>query len=130
MSDHHTQAKDREPDSFDADLHPNPNAGINDARLGANPKQDAPSAHDITALRNALPDFDDAELRRISVLRPGDTLEQGATYIDLRDMQRGEWTAERPADVGPDDLFVAKQVTDYQIWNRLRGIDDPRRTGG
>lgn len=129
MSDHHTQPKDRQPDSFDADLHPNSNAGINDAQLGANPEQDAQPATDVTALRAALPGFDEAELKRISVLRPGDTLEQGATYLDLRDMQRGEWTAERPADVGPDDLFIAKQVTDYQLWNRLRGVDDPRRTG-
>lgn len=131
MTQHHTQPKDYQPDEFDRDLHKHPNAGINDGATGANPERNAPSAFDLTELHTLLPDFDNDELKRIVVLREGDWLEQGATYVDLRHMDRGEFTADKPQQVGPSklNLFIPKQQTDYQLWNRLRGINDPQRTG-
>jgi hypothetical protein len=128
-----TQPKDYQPDEFDADLRPTPEgAGINHGELGANPERDAPNAEVITELHKLLPDFTRDELRRMVVLQPGDVLEQGATYIDLRHPRRGEFTAEKPEQVGRLDLnlFIPKQQTDYELWNRLRGVDDPQRTGG
>lgn len=131
MTEHHPQPKDYQPDSFDRDLHPNTNQGINHGELGSNPERSAPSAYDLTELHQLLSDFTDDELRRIVVLQEGDRLEQGATYIDLRHADRGEFKAEKPETVGSSklNLFVPKQNTDYQLWNRLRGINDPQRTG-
>lgn len=129
MTERHTQPKDRQPDDFDRDLHPNANAGINDSRLGANPEADAPSAYDLTDLHRLLPNLNDDELRRVTVLRPGDMLEQGATYLDLRHMDRGEFTAQKPEQVGPAtmNLIIPKQGTDYLVWNKLRGVTEPER---
>ena len=124
-----TQPKDREPDSFDQDLHPNMNAGVNDADTGANPEQDAIPASEIKEIHELLPNFSDDELGRLRIMPEGSVLEQGATYFDLRHADRGEFTAERPERVGPYKLnmFVPKQVVDYEVWNKLRGVDDPER---
>lgn len=123
-----TQPKDRETDSFDRDLHKNPNAGINDDAINNAPTLDAPSAYDITELHNELKDFTDDELRRIQVLRPGTRLKQGATYIDLRAPSRQEFTAEDGnIEAGEHNWFVPKSQTDYVLWNRLIGVDNPER---
>lgn len=122
-----TQPKDREPDSFDHDLHPNPNAGINHGELGANPEMNAPSAADLTELHRIIPEFTNDELRRIVVLRPGDRLEQGATYLDLRAPSRQPFTATGNIQAGPENLFVPKSQVDYVLWNRLTGVDNPER---
>ena len=120
----------RESDDFDRDLHPNTDAGINHSQLGSNPEQNARNAADITDLRAMLPDFTNDELKRIVVLQPGDRLEQGGTYIDLATPTRNEFKAESGGMVvGDSNLIVPKQGSDYQLWNRLRGIDDPERTG-
>ena len=126
-----TQPKDRTPDDFDQDLHPNTNAGINHQQLGANPEVDAPNADSLTHLHNILTDFTNDELRRIVVLQPGDRLEQGATYLDLRKPDREEFRATGEITVGPPNLnlIVPKSEIDYQLWNRLRGVDNPERTG-
>jgi hypothetical protein len=122
-----TQPKDREPDSFDQDLHANRNAGINHEERGANPERNAPNAEIITEIHRIIPELTDDELRRMVVLQPGDRLEQGAVYIDLRTPSRREFTADYPIEAGPNNLFVPKSVTDYEVWNKLRGVDDPER---
>lgn len=124
-----TQEKDRESDSFDQDLHKNYGAGVNRSDRGANPDQDAPSAYDMKEIHALLPHINDDELRRMVILPEGSMLEQGATYLDLRHMDRGEFTAEKPEAVGPSNLnlFVPKQQVDYVVWNKLRGVDDPQR---
>jgi hypothetical protein len=129
MPDHFTQPKDQEPDSFDQDLHPNIGAGINDNDVGANPEQNAIPAYEIKEAHDILDGFRDDELKRIMILPEGSVLEQGATYFDLRHGGRGEFTAERPETVGPANLnmFVPKSVVDYELWNKLRGVNDPER---
>lgn len=130
MAQRQQQAKDVQPDSFDQDLHPqHPGAGINHGDLGANPERNAPSAESLTELHRLLPDLTNDELRRIAVLPEGSKLEQGATYLDLRHMDRGEFTADRPQDVGPSNLnlFIPKQNVDYVLWNKLRGVTNPER---
>lgn len=118
-----TQPKDRTPDAFDQDLHANRNEGINHAQRGANPETRAPNAATITEIHRLLPHLTDDELRRLVVLQEGDRLEQGATYIDLRHADRGEFTADTPEEVGPPNLnlIIPKQQTDYELWNKLRG---------
>ncbi|MDP9312531.1 MAG: hypothetical protein M3R24_16870 [Chloroflexota bacterium] len=129
MTRHHTQPKDREPDSFDQDLHHTTDQGINHAQLGTNPDQAAPNAFDQKELHRLLPNLSSDELRRLVILQPGDVLEQGAVYFDLRHPRSGEIKAEKPEVVGPPDLnlLVPKQQTDYVLWNKLRGVDNPER---
>jgi hypothetical protein len=122
-----TQPKDREQDEFDQDLHPNRNAGINHEERGANPEQDAPNAETMTQIHNIVPELTNDELRRIVVLQPGDRLEQGATYLDLRSPSRTEFTADAGMTATKDNLFVPKSVTEYELWNRLTGRDQAER---
>ncbi len=122
-----TQPKDREPDSFDEVLHPHRNAGINHEERGANPERDAPNAEILTQVHNIVPELTNDELRRIVVLQPGDRLEQGATYIDLRSPNRIEFTADAGMTATRDNLFVPKSVTEYELWNKLRGVNDAER---
>ena len=60
--------------------------------------------------------------RQIPVLWPGARLEQGATYIDLRDSQRQEFTATGDMSVADDNWHVPKSAVDYQLCNRLIGV--------
>jgi hypothetical protein len=124
-----TQPKDQQPDSFDHDLHPNINAGVNDVTVGANPELDAITAYDMKEIHDLLPNFNDDELKRIVIMPEGSVLKQGATYLDLRHAGRGEIKVERPEQVGPPNLnlFIPKTETDYEAWNKLRGITDPER---
>ena len=66
-------------------------------------------------------------LKSITVLWPGTRLEQGATYIDLHDPQRREFTATADMEAGRDNWYVAKHDVDYELWNRLIGIKNPER---
>ncbi len=124
-----TQPKDQQPDSFDHDLHPNLNAGVNDVTTGANPELEATTAYEMKEIHELLPNFNDDELKRMVIMPEGSVLKQGATYFDLRHAGRGEVKVERPEHVGPPNLnlFIPKSETDYELWNKLRGITDPER---
>jgi hypothetical protein len=43
--------------------------------------------------------------------------------------ERGEIRATGDMQASADDAFVVKDQVPYPTWNRLRGIDDPQRTG-
>ena len=70
--------------------------------------------------------LDDA-LKQIPILWPDARLEQGATYIDLRDPRRREFTATGDMSAGEDNWYVPKDAVDYELWNRLIGITNPER---
>lgn len=77
-------------------------------------------------LHERLPQLDDAELSRLSVLETGVALEQGGTYIDLNDLGRGPFKAIGSQEAGKHNRYVAKRDIDYELWNRLVGEDrDP-----
>lgn len=63
------------------------------------------------------------------MLPEGTPLQQGATYINLREPERGEITAMGGMHAAAGDAYVPKDGVPYPTWNRLRGIDDPERTG-
>jgi hypothetical protein len=69
----------------------------------------------------------DDGLKQIPVLPDGARLEQGATYIDLRDPHRREFTATGDMVAERDHWYVAKDSVDYELWNRLIGISNPQR---
>lgn len=86
------------------------------------------SAADFKELHGMFPNFTNDELRQIPVLAAGERLEPGRTYLDLFSLDSGELSPPHGVEVGPDRLFVAKHACDYVLWNRLRGLDNPRRT--
>ena len=72
-------------------------------------------------LRQQLAALDSDELARLSVLTIGTRLEQGGTYADLNDLASGPFKAMGSQEAGPDNSYVAKRDTDYELWNRLVG---------
>jgi hypothetical protein len=120
------QNEAKHPDEYQRDLNPSHMAGQNiggdlDRELGMR------TAHDIKDLSRGL-NLSDDELRRVHVLPDGERLQQGGTYLDLRDRARGEFTASGDMAAGEGNAYVAKDQVSYDTWNKLRGIDDPRRT--
>lgn len=113
--------------AYQGDLNPHMLAGENHGMQGPHPEKDARSAYDIKELHGQLADLSDAELKDIEIMPEGARLAQGAKYIDLRRLDRGEFVALGNMTAGPDNYFVPKSETDYQLWNRLTGVTDPSR---
>ncbi|MCC7366111.1 MAG: hypothetical protein IT303_17230 [Dehalococcoidia bacterium] len=112
------------PEAYRQDLNPNALAGENHGTDGS---ANAPlNAADIKDAHRVLRDLTKAELRRIPVLRAGQRLDQGATYIDLAGDCR-EFTAMADQEATPEHWFVRKDTVDYVLWNRLIGVSEPAR---
>jgi hypothetical protein len=121
------QAEVKHPPEWERDLNPDRMAGQN---IGAEPDREVElrTAYDVKPLHRAMEGFGDDELKQVPVLPAGERLEQGATYLDLRDPGRGEFTATGDMAAGQENAYVAKDQVPYETWNRLRGIRDPERT--
>lgn len=120
---------DQQDDEFQHDLNPNQMAGQNVGTEGPHPEKDAPNAYENKELHSLLADYTSDQLKQIPVLPHGSRLEQGAKYIDLKDPERKEFTAMGSMEAGPDNLYVPKTEVDYQLWNRLTGVQNPERLG-
>ncbi|HEY3393921.1 MAG TPA: hypothetical protein VGK58_14510 [Lacipirellulaceae bacterium] len=122
--------EDKHPEPYQQDLNPNASKGINWGFVGPHPEKENPrTAYDAKEIHNFLREMPDEELQRIPVLPVGARLESNATYINLRDISRREFTAEGYEEVGADDWIVPKKEVDYQLSNRLIGETNPARTG-
>ena len=121
------QAEVKHPPEWERHLSPDHLAGQN---IGAEPDREVgfATAHDMRDLHCSLSRLSDDELKRVPVIRSGERLQQGGTYLDLRDPRRGEFTATGDMAARPANASVAKDQVAYDTWNRLRGIDDPERT--
>jgi hypothetical protein len=113
-------------DDFEEDLRPDDFAGANFG-LRSEPPDIGLRASDIKELRDKLADLTDDELRNIVIIPLGERLEQGATYIDLQHLERGEFVATGGMIADEDHYYVPKKHTDYVLWNRLRQVDNPAR---
>jgi hypothetical protein len=121
------QTEVKHPEEWQRDLNPDHMAGQNVGRTDADREQDLVSAHELKSLHRTLQEFTDDELRGIAVVREGARLQQGATYLDLNDPAREEFTATGEMEAGAGKCYVPKSEVAYPLWNRLRGIDDPER---
>lgn len=117
------QTEQKHPPEYRDDLNPDRMAGQN---VGT-PQAGLPNAYDTKEVHNALSGFSDDELKQIPLVREGERLKQGATYLNLRDRARGEFTATAEMEAGAGDWIVPKDAVPYPTWNRLRGITDPER---
>jgi hypothetical protein len=122
--------EDKHPEPYQEDLNPEASQGLNWGLAGRHPEKDSPrSAKDVKELHDLLSEFRDDELDRIPVLPTGARLEAKATYLNFQEARPKEFTAEGDEEVDEGDLIVPKAEVDYQLWNRLRGISNPARTG-
>ncbi len=127
MPDQIPHPGEQHPDEWRQDLNPNAHAGQNIGPVAPRPEIGARTAYDLKTVHRRLQDFADDELVQIPVLPEGSRLDQGAKYLDLRELERGEFTATGNQEAGPDDWYVPKRAVDYQLWNRLIGVDNPER---
>jgi hypothetical protein len=123
------ERRNEQRDDFDRDLNPDEFAGRNAGPADAQAEKAAPTARDLKAVDSGLGWLTDEALRRIPLLPAGSRLKQGATYIDLKSPHPREFTATAGMEAGPDNWFAPKSEVDYQLWNRLIGVDDPERLG-
>jgi hypothetical protein len=127
MAQDKPQLEKKHPDQWEQDLNPNRLAGQN---IGAEALEDERFryASEVKDLVRQLQDFTLDELREVPVLLAGTRLQQGATYLDLRDSSRSPFTATGDMMATADTWFVPKSATPYMYWNRLIGIRDMERT--
>jgi hypothetical protein len=110
------------PEEWRQDLNPDANVGVASHR----PEVDAETAYDRKEVQVHLQEFHD-ELKQIPILPTGARLQQGATYLDLRDPSRHAFRARGDMSVGPGNWYVPKDAVDYVIWNRLTRVQNPER---
>ena len=108
-------------DDFDKDLRPDEMAGENYGAESAQNEKNAPSAYEFKELHGKFPQLDNADLKNIPILPAGTRLDQGATYLDLNNFDKGEYSAVSNETVGENDYIVPKKEVDYLLWNRLTG---------
>lgn len=108
-------------DDFDKDLRPNEFAGENHGADTAQNEKSAPSAYEFKELHDKFPQLDNADLKNIPILPAGTRLDQGATYLDLMNPDKGEYSAVANETVGEKDYIVPKTEVGYPLWNRLTG---------
>jgi len=113
--------------SFEADLNPNAGAGQNIGQAGAGAAKAAPTAYDVKQAHQLLANLTDDNLRQIRLLAEGERLQQGASYLDLRNLEKGEFIATGDMQATAKHLFVAKKDVPYHLWNVLLGIEDQER---
>jgi hypothetical protein len=131
LFDHKTQGPEhKHPEPYQHDLNQEAAAGQNFDRIGPHPEKDNPrTAYDVKEAHRQLVDWTDDELKQIPLMPAGARLEQGATYVDLRDPARREFTATGDMQVPSDGLYVPKSDVDFRTWNRLLGIRTAERIG-
>lgn len=130
MNERKPQLRDVPVDEFDRDLSPDRLAGQNFGTRSDDSRGTQRTAYDLKPVHRALSAWPDDELKQIPVLPEGAPLRQGATYLNLADANREEFTAMGGMRVGAGDALIPKDDVPYTTWNRLRGIDSPERTGG
>jgi hypothetical protein len=121
------QTETKHPDEWRADLNPAHLAGQNLGPPAAPPDATGHTAFDVKAVHRRLEGFRDDELKQIPVLPPGTRLQQGATYLDLADPERGAFTATGELEAVEGRFYVPKSETPYPLWNRLVGVENPER---
>ena len=110
------------PEEYRRDLNP-------DALEGENRGTPLPvrNAVEVKEVAEAHPEFTDTELRQIPIVVAGTRLEQGATYIDLKRHHPIEFRATGEMEADEEHWYVPRSQVGYQLWNRLTGVDDPKR---
>lgn len=115
---------EQHPERWRADLNPDAMAGQNfDSAGAAATATPARTAYDVKSVHRRLSNLVDDDLKQIPIVPEGTRLAQGATYVDLNDLDNGELTARGDMVAGPGMLYVAKDSVDYVMWNVLTEVE-------
>lgn len=126
QQDRKPQTERKHSGEYARDLEPNHMAGQNYGQASGAQEQGLRTAYDLKGLhRGALNGWEDDDLKQVPVLPPGARLQQGATYVDLNDARRTEFTATGDMSAGAEQCIVPKKETPYPLWNRLIGETHP-----
>src|SRR5688572_2701709 len=106
MSREKPQARtvDQHPDDYQQDLNPNAMKGQNIGVGEAQESKNARTAYDHKEAHDRLRSLTDDNLKQVRVLEPGTRLRQGATYVDLNQLEAGEFTATGDMEATSDTL--------------------------
>ena len=121
------QNQDKHPQEWEDDLNPDRMAGQNIGPQSADRERGLQTAYDLRNVHRSLQQFEDDDLKRIPVVPTGARLQQGATYIDLNDPDREEFTAMGDMQADSGSCYVPKSEVPYPVWNRLIGVENPER---
>jgi hypothetical protein len=116
------------PEPYQHDLNPNAMAGQNLGIGEAQPAKQGRTAYDVKPVHKRLKQFSDEELKQLRILPVGSRLEQGATYIDIHNLDLSEFTATGDMQVGLNNWVVAKKDVPYELWNRLLEVEPAERS--
>jgi len=119
------QAKRKHPDPWQQDLNPGHLAGQNIGQQSDAAVEAEWTAFHLRKRGLDLGAVNDDDLKRVPVLSEGERLQQGATYVDLKQDPHTEFTARGDMTAGADNAFVPKDRVPYEIWNRLIGEPKP-----
>lgn len=106
---------------FESNLSPNPAAPSQGNETHEMDRFDQ-TAYDIAELQDRLVTLSGVELRQVPVLKAGAQLRAGATYINLNDAKRTEFTGTENMTVEPGAYIVPKDKVSYDLWNRLTNV--------
>lgn len=124
------ETEEKQPEEYREDLNPNATAGQNIGLYGEHPEKEVgQSAYDRKEAHRMLPHLSADDLRELRILPAGTRLLEGAKYVDLKNLERGEVEGDATLTADDDHWFVPKKDVDYELWNRLLGLTDVRRTG-
>src|SRR2546423_998277 len=115
MANNSLHHENQQPDEFDRDLRPNESAGMNYDLEGPHPEKLTRTAYDLKAAHRQLREFPDDDLKRIPILPEGSRLEQGATYINLKEETPQEFTATGGMEATLGTWYVPKSEVDYPL---------------
>jgi hypothetical protein len=104
------------------DLTATDRAGMNHGMEGQHPEWEGQSGASVKELRTRLANLTNDELKQLTILPEGSRLKQGAKYLDLERLERGEVVATAGMSVKPGQRLIAKHDTDYLLWDRLSGV--------
>ncbi len=83
-------------------------ACVNHGMLGPHPERGGRALYGYKDVQRQLQGLTDDEMKRIPVLPEGSKLEQGATYLDLRDENAQAVRATGGMTAGHDSLIILK----------------------
>jgi hypothetical protein len=131
MTSHIYRPEHKHPEPYQQDLNPDASKGLNWGLAGPHPEKEQPrTAYDVKEVHRWLCEVSDEELQQIPLMPAGSRLESNAHYLDLADARRQEYKAEGTETVPEGKYIVPKSEVDFELWNWLRGVKDPARTGG
>lgn len=122
--DKEPQQEEKHPEEWREDLNPDRMAGQNIGPESA-PREETRTAYDAKDVHDTLRDLSDDLLKRIPLVPEGQRLQQGGTYVDLREADRQSFTAQGKETADADHRYVAKDRVPYRIWNHLIGEEKP-----